>query len=235
MLNFFEGLSETMFKFTNIVMFLAPIAIGAALAYTVGTTGFGVLLSLAKLVTTLYVSLIVFVLCVLVPIAIVFRLPLKKLCGAIAGPAAIAFATSSSEAALPRAMEAMEGFGVPREIVAVVIPAGYSFNLDGSTLYLAVAAVFVMHAGGLHFRLGQQISMMLLMMLASKGVAGVSRGALVVLMGIAAQLGLPVAPIFILLGIDQLMDMGRTSLNVIGNCLATAVIAKWERNLASRE
>jgi len=226
-----ESLVETMFKFTNIVMYFAPIGAGAAIAYTVATTGLGVLSNLARLVATLYVALIAFVLLVLLPVALVVRIPIRRFVKAVAEPVSIAFATASSEAALPRAMESMEAFGVPRQIAAFVIPTGYSFNLDGSTLYLAVASIFVAQVAGVHLSIGQQIVMMLTLMLTSKGVAGVSRGGIVILLGTVTAFGLPVEPVFILLGIDQLLDMARTSINVLGNCLATAVIARWEGEL----
>ncbi|HEV8132589.1 MAG TPA: cation:dicarboxylase symporter family transporter [Acidobacteriota bacterium] len=228
MLSFAESLSETMFKFTNIVMLFAPIGVGAAIAYTVGHMGLGILVNLFKLLATLYVALIVFLLLVLLPVALIARIPLRKFIAAIIEPASIAFATTSSEAALPRAMESMEAIGVPRQIVAFVMPTGYSFNLDGTTLYLSLASVFVAQAAGIHMSWGQQLLMVFTLMLTSKGVAGVPRAALVILMGTAASFNLPVEPIFIVLGIDELMDMGRTSVNVIGNCLATVVIARWE-------
>ena len=228
MLVFCESLAETMFKFTNIVMYMAPVAVGAAIAYTVGHTGLGVLGSLLKLLLTLYAALIVFVLVVLLPLALLFRVPLRLFAKAVAEPVTIAFATSSSEAALPRAMEAMETIGVPRQIVAFVIPTGYSFNLTGSSLYLSVAAIFVAQAGGMYLSLGQQLMIMLTLMLTSKGVAGVSRAALVILFATATSTGLPTEPIFLLLGVDQLLDMARTAVNVLGNCLATVVMAKWE-------
>ena len=233
MLVFCESLAETMFKFTNIVMYMAPVAVGAAIAYTVGPTGLGVLGSLLKLLLTLYAALIVFVLAVLLPVAILFRVPLRRFAKAVAEPVTIAFATSSSEAALPRAMEAMEAIGVPRQIVAFVIPTGYSFNLTGSSLYLSVAAIFVAQAGGMHLSLGQQLMIMLTLMLTSKGVAGVSRAALVILFATATSTGLPTEPIFLLLGVDQLLDMARTAVNVLGNCLATVVMAKWEGEFES--
>ena len=196
MLRFCESLSETMFKFTNIVMLFAPVGVAGAIAYTVGTMGFGVLVNLLKLVATLYAALTVFILCVFLPIALIARLPLKRFFRAVVEPASIAFATASSEAALPRAMEAMEAFGVPRQTVAFVIPTGYSFNLDGSTLYQALAAIFVAQAAGIHMGLVQQVILLLTIMLASKGTAGVSRSSLVVLMGVAATFHLPAEPIF---------------------------------------
>jgi proton glutamate symport protein len=223
-----ESISEVMFRFTNIVMYYAPIAVGAAMAYTVGRTGLGVLTSLGKLLLTLYGALAVFVLVVLLPIALLFRVPLGRFIAAVAEPATIAFATSTSEAALPRAMEEMEAIGVPRRIVAFVIPAGYSFNLDGSTLYLAVASMFVAQVAGIHMSMGQQLLMMVTLVLTSKGVAGVPRAVLVVLLATAATFHLPSEPIFIILGIDALMDMVRTMVNVVGNCLASVVIAQWE-------
>jgi len=228
MLAFCESLAETMFKFTNIVMYMAPVGVGAAVAYTVGHTGIGILVSLLRLLLTLYAALVVFVLGVLLPIALMFRVPLRRFIAAVAEPVTIAFATSSSEAALPRAMEAMEDLGVPRQIVAFVIPTGYSFNLDGSSLYLSVAAIFVAQVAGIHLSLGHQLVIVLTLMLTSKGVAGVSRAALVILLATAASVGLPTEPVFLLLGVDQLLDMARTAVNVLGNCLATVVMAKWE-------
>jgi proton glutamate symport protein len=228
MLAFAESLSETMFKFTNIVMYFAPIGVGAAMAYTVGHMGLGILKNLFMLLGTLYAALLVFMLTVLLPVALIFRVPLKRFVKAIAEPVSIAFATTSSEAALPRAMEQMEALGVPRQIVAFVMPTGYSFNLDGSTLYLSLATMFVAQAAGIHLSLGQQLVIVFTLMLTSKGVAGVPRATLVILLGTAASFNLPVWPIFLIVGIDELMDMARTSVNVIGNCLATVVIAKWE-------
>lgn len=227
-LNLFEGLSEVMFRFTNIVMYLAPIGVGAAMAYTVGNMGLGVLFNLGKLLLTIYGALVAFGVLVLLPAALIFRVPVRRFLVAVAEPATIAFATSTSEAALPRAMECMEALGVPRRIVSFVIPAGYSFNLDGSTLYLAAASIFVTQAAGMHFSLGQQVMMMLTLMLTSKGVAGVPRATLVVLLATAATFGLPTEPIFVLLGVDALADMARTTVNVVGNCLASVVVAKWE-------
>ncbi|QHT67963.1 cation:dicarboxylase symporter family transporter [Rhodocytophaga rosea] len=227
-LRFAEGLSEVMFKFTNLIMYFAPIGVGAAIAYTVGHMGLGILVNLFQLLATLYIALIVFLLGVLLPVALIIKLPIKDFLQAIAEPVSIAFATTSSEAALPRAMEAMVRIGVPPKIVAFVMPTGYSFNLDGTTLYLSLASVFVAQAAGIELSFGQQLLMVFTLMLTSKGVAGVPRASLVILLGTAASFGLPVEPIFIILGIDELMDMARTSVNVIGNCLATVVIAKWE-------
>ena len=228
MLNLTEGLAETMFKFTNIVMYFAPVGVGAAIAYTVGTTGIGVLVNLAKLLLTLSVALIIVVFGVFLPSAVLARVPLRRFVSAVAEPVSIAFGTASSEAALPSAMEALEEMGVPRAVVAFVIPTGYSFNLVGSTLYLSLASIFVAQVAGVHLTFGQQLLMMLTLMLTSKGVAGVSRAAIVILLGTVGSFGLPVEPVFILLGIDQLMDMGRTAVNVLGNCLATVVVARWE-------
>ncbi|MEK7255376.1 MAG: cation:dicarboxylase symporter family transporter, partial [Bacteroidota bacterium] len=209
MLNFTESLTEVMFKFTGIVMYFAPFAVGAAIAYTVGHMGFGILINLFKLLATLYAALIVFVLVVMLPVALWIKLPIRKFLKAIAEPATIAFSTTSSEAALPKALVAMEKFGVPRKIVAFVLPTGYSFNLDGSTLYLSLATIFVAQAAGIHLDIGQQILILLTLMLTTKGIAGVPRASLVILMGTAASFGLPVEPIFIILGIDELMDMAR--------------------------
>jgi proton glutamate symport protein len=228
MLAFCESLSEVMFKFTNLVMYMAPLGVGAAIAYTVGHGGLGVLGSLVKLLLTLYAALVVFILAVLLPVALLFRVPLRRFLKVVTEPVTIAFGTASSEAALPRAMEAMEAIGVPRQIVAFVIPTGYSFNLTGSSLYLSVAAIFVAQVSGIHLSLGQQLLIMLTLMLTSKGVAGVSRAALVILLATASSTGLPTEPVFLLLGVDQLLDMGRTAVNVLGNCLASVVMAKWE-------
>ncbi|WP_018479693.1 dicarboxylate/amino acid:cation symporter [Pontibacter roseus] len=228
MIDFCESLSETMFKFTNIIMYFAPVGVGAAIAYTVGHMGFGILVNLFQLLATLYVALLAFVLLVLLPIALIARVPIRRFVNAISGPVSIAFATTSSEAALPRAMEEMEKLGVPRRIVAFVMPTGYSFNLDGTTLYLALASVFVAQAAGIDLSWEQQLLMVFTLMLTSKGVAGVPRASLVILLGTVASFNLPVWPLFAILGIDELMDMARTSINVTGNCLATAVVARWE-------
>jgi proton glutamate symport protein len=231
-----ESLSQIMFKFTNYVMMFAPIGVGAAMAHTVGTQGLGVLANLGKLILSLYLALIIFIVLVFGLVIFITRVPLRQFVRAVREPATIAFATTSSESALPKAMQAMERFGVPRHIVGFVMPTGYSFNLDGSTLYLAMASVFVAQAAettmGWHMALGQQITMMLTLMLTSKGVAGVPRSSLVILLAtlntfIPAGLG-PIG-IAVIFGIDELMDMGRTCVNVIGNCLATVVVARWER------
>ncbi len=226
-----ETLAETMFRFTDIVMRYAPIGVSAAMAYTVGHGGFGVLWNLAWLVGTLYAALIVFILLVLLPAALLFRIPIVKFIKTVREPAIIAFSTTSSEAALPRAMEAMEKFGVPRRIVAFVMPLGYSFNLDGTTLYLSLAAVFVAQAAGVELTAGQQFTMLLTLMLTSKGVAGVPRASLVILAATLASYGLPLEGVTLILGVDELMDMARTMTNVIGNCLATAIVARWEGQL----
>ena len=231
-----ESLSQIMFKFTNYVMMFAPIGVGAAMAHTVATQGLGVLANLGKLIGSLYLALIIFVALVFGLVMLIARIPVRQFIRAVREPATIAFATTSSESALPKAMEAMERFGVPRHIVGFVMPTGYSFNLDGSTLYLAMASVFVAQAAettmGWHMGVGQQITMMLTLMLTSKGVAGVPRSSLVILLAtlntfVPAGLG-PIG-IAVIFGIDELMDMGRTCVNVIGNCLATIVVARWEK------
>ncbi len=228
MILFAESLSEVMFKFTALIMYFAPIAVGAAIAYTVGHMGLGILLNLLKLLLTLYGALVVFLLFVLLPIALLLKVPIKKFIEAIAEPVSLAFATTSSEAALPKAMQAMIGLGVPRKIVAFVMPMGYSFNLDGTTLYLSLASIFVAQAAGIQLAFSTQLAIVFTLMLTSKGVAGVPRASLVILLGTLASFNLPIEPVFIILGIDELMDMARTSVNVIGNCLAAVIIAKWE-------
>src|SRR6185436_231288 len=228
MLAFCDSLAETMFRFTRIVMLFAPIGVGAAIAYTVGRLGIGVLTNLLQLIVTFYVAVFAFVALVLLPVALIAKVPIRRFAEAVAEPVSIAFATTSSEAALPRAMLAMERFGVPRQIVAFVIPTGYSFNLDGSTLYLSLAAIFVAQAAGIQMSIGQQLVLLLTLMLSSKGVAGVPRSALVILLGTVSSFNLPVEPVLVILGIDAVLDMLRTSLNVLGNCLATVVIARWE-------
>lgn len=227
-LEFTEGLAETMFKFTNIIMHFAPFGVGAAIAVTVGHLGLDILMYLLKLLFTLYGALLLFLGLVLLPVALVVKVPVRKFIKAISEPVSIAFATTSSESALPKAMENMEKLGVPRKIVSFVLPTGYTFNLDGSTLYLALASIFVAQAANINLTIGEQVLMVFTLMLTSKGVAGVPRATLVILLGTAASFGLPLWPIMAILGIDELMDMARTSVNVIGNCLATVVIAKWE-------
>ncbi len=234
MIKFTEALAETMFRFTQIIMYFAPFAVFAAIAYSIGHMGLEILVNLFKLLATLYVSLIVFLLGVLLPVALLFRIPVRKFIKAISEPVALAFATTSSESALPIAMERMEEFGVPRKIVAFVMPTGYSFNLDGTTLYLSLATIFVAQVSGINLPIDKQLLIVFTLMLTSKGVAGVPRASLVILLATAANFGLPAWPIYIILGIDELMDMARTSVNVIGNCLATAVIARWEGELDSK-
>ena len=226
-----QSLTETMFRLTRIVMVAAPIAAGAALAYTVGSMGIATLLPLAKLLVTNYVTLAIFLLFVFVPILLVARIPLGRFISAVAEPAALGFATTSSEVALPLAMERMEEFGVPRWIVSFVIPTGYSFNLTGSTLYLAMAALFAVQAAGMHLSVVQQIVLLATLALTSKGIAGVPRSTIVVLLAVAGSFQIPTAAVLMLLGVDTLMDMGRTALNVIGNCMAAAVVARWEGEL----
>jgi len=227
-LAFCAGVAEVMFKFTGIVMKFAPIGVGAAIAFTVGHGGVQVLASLGALILTLYGALVVFGLGVLLPVMLLFKVPVGAFVRAIKEPALIAFSTASSEAALPLAMERVEALGVPRRIVAFVIPVGYSFNLDGSTLYLAVASLFVAQAVGIHMSLSQQLLMMLTLMITSKGVAGVPRAAIVILAATVSSFGLPLEAVAVVFGVDQIMDMARTTVNLIGNCLAAVVMARWE-------
>jgi proton glutamate symport protein len=228
MLHTLESLADVMFKFTGLVMKYAPIGIGAAIAVTVGHSGLGVLVNLGKLILTLYGALVVFALGVLLPVALMFKVPLRRFFQAVKEPALIAFSTTSSEAALPKAMEEMEKMGVPRRIVAFVMPTGYSFNLDGTTLYLSLASIFAAQAAGIDLTWGQQLVMMLTLMLTSKGVAAVPRASLVILSGTLATFGLPLEAVALILGVDELMDMARTTVNLVGNCLATVVMARWE-------
>ncbi len=228
MLGFLEALAEIMFKFTDIIMKMAPFAVGGAIASTVGEMGVGILKNLSILVLTLYGALAVFVLVVFVPLMLWLKIPIRKFIQHVSEPATLAFATSSSESALPMALRNMEAFGVPRKIVSFVLPTGYSFNLDGSTLYLSLASIFVAQAAGMDLPWERQLLIVFSLMLTSKGVAGVSRASLVILAGTCAQFDLPDWPIAIILGVDVLMDMGRTATNLVGNCLATAVIARWE-------
>jgi proton glutamate symport protein len=225
---FCAALAEVMFRYTRYVMYLAPFGVGAAIAVTIGTKGFGVLFGLGKLILTMYAAQVVFVVLILGGVILLVRIPLGAFYRAVREPFLIAFSTASSEAALPLALENMEEFGVPKHIVAFVIPTGYSFNLDGSTLYLSLASVFVAQAAGISMSFGQQLLMMLTLILTSKGVAGVPRAALVILAGTLSTFQLPMEGVAVLLGIDALMDMARTSVNVLGNCLASAVVARWE-------
>jgi proton glutamate symport protein len=234
-IRFTEALAETMFKFTQLIMYFAPFAVFAAIAYSTGHMGLDILYNLFKLLATLYVSLIILLLVVFLPVALLFRIPVRKFIRAVSEPVVLAFATTSSESALPIAMERMEEFGVPRKIVAFVMPTGYSFNLDGTTLYLSLATIFVAQISGIHLPIERQLLIVFTLMLTSKGVAGVPRASLVILLGTAASFGLPTWPIYIILGIDELMDMARTSVNVLGNCLATAVIARWEGEFNPRQ
>jgi proton glutamate symport protein len=220
-----------MVRFVAIIMRDAPIGIGAAMAVTVGHSGIDVVVNLGKLVLTLYGALVVFVLVALVPAALIARIPIRAFSRQVKDPAVIAFTTTSSDAALPIAIQRMIEFGVPRRIVAFVIPTGYSFNLDGSTLYLGVASLFVAQAAGIHLSLAQQLLMMLTLLVTSKGVAGVPRASLVVLAGTLSSFGLPLEGVAVILGVDELMDMARTSVNVVGNCLAAAVVGRWEGEL----
>jgi proton glutamate symport protein len=228
MMQFTESLSEIMFKFTNIIMYMAPLAIGGAIANTIGTMGIGILHNLGLLLLTLYAALIIFILIVFIPVMWYYKIPIKRFIEHVKEPATLAFATASSEAALPKALKNMELFGVPKKIVAFVLPTGYSFNLDGSTLYLSLATIFVAQAQGLELDWSRQLLIVFTLMLTSKGVAGVPRASLVILAGTCAQFGMEEWPIAIILGIDGLMDMARTGTNLVGNCLATAVIARSE-------
>ena len=232
---FCDAIAETMFKMAGIVMLYAPIGVGAAIAVTLGNRGVSVLINLGLLILTLYGALAIFALLVLVPVARITGVPLRAFIQAVREPALIAFSTTSSEAALPKAFEGLERMGVPRRIVAFVLPTGYSFNLDGSTLYLALTSVFVAQAAGVDMPLGTQILMMLTLMLTSKGVAGVPRGALIILAGAVSSFGLPVEGVAVILGVDSILDMGRTTINVIGNCLATVVVARWEGEFPAKE
>jgi proton glutamate symport protein len=223
-----EALSETMFKLTGFVMKFAPYGVGAAITVTVAKEGISVLQNLALLVLTLYGALVVFILVVLLPAALFAKVPIRRFLKAVREPAMLAFTTTSSESAFPKALENMERFGVPRRIVSFVLPLGYSFNLDGSTLYLSLASIFVAQAANHPLSVGQQIALLATLMLSSKGLAAVPRASLVVLAGTLAQFGLPLEGITVILGVDELMDMARTATNVIGNCLATCVVARWE-------
>lgn len=225
---FCGSLAEIMFRYTKYVMYMAPFGVGAAIAVTVGNKGLGVLFGLGKLILTMYAAQIIFVVAVLGTVIAIAGIPMRRFYRAAKEPFIIAFSTASSEAALPLALENMERFGVPKHIVAFVLPTGYSFNLDGTTLYLSLASVFVAQAAGIDLSIQQQVVMMLTLMLTSKGVAGVPRAALVVLAGTIATFHLPMEGVAVLLGIDAVLDMARTSVNVLGNCLASAVVARWE-------
>ena len=232
---FCEAVAETMFKVAGIVMLYAPIGVGAAIAVTVGSRGMSVLVNLGMLILTLYGALIVFAVAVLLPVARITGVPVRRFIQAVREPALIAFSTTSSEAALPKAFEGLENMGVPRRIVAFVLPTGYSFNLDGSTLYLSLTSVFVAQAAGIDMPLSTQILMMVTLMLTSKGVAGVPRGALIILAGALSSFGLPLEGVAVILGVDSILDMGRTTINVVGNCLATVVVARWEHEFPEQQ
>ena len=224
-----EAGAEVMFKLVGFVMYFAPFGVGAAIAVTLGANGVAVLLPLLKCVLALYAALLVFFAILFVATKLLARVHMPTLLRAIREPALIAFTTASSDAALPRTIQILEQLGIPRRIVGFVVPTGYAFNLDGSTLYLSLAVVFVAQFGGVDMTWGEQLQAMLFLMLSSKGVAGVPRAALVVLAGATDHLHLPAAGVALLLGIDALMDMGRTCVNVVGNCVATVVVAAWER------
>jgi proton glutamate symport protein len=228
MLQFAESLSDVMFKFTHIVMYFAPLAVMGALAYSIASFGFDVLKNLALLVATLYGTLLVFILGILVPIGFIIKLNFKKFINAVSEPVAVAFSTATSESALPLAMENLEKMGIPRKVVSFVLPTGYSFNLDGSTLYLSLASVFVAQMAGMDMTLGEQIKMVFILMLTSKGVAGVRGATFLILVATVADMGIDPHKAFVVLGVDAIMDMARTGTNVLGNCLATVVVAKWE-------
>src|SRR5205807_2101074 len=230
-----DALSQVMFKFTNYVMMFAPIGVGAAMAHTIATNGLAVLVNLGKLIGSLYLALFLLVFFVMGAVMIIARAPIIQFLKAVREPFTIAFATTSSESALPKAMENMERLGVPRRIVGFVLPTGYSFNLDGTTLYLSLASIFVAQAAGVHLTWPQQIVMLLTLMLTSKGVAGVPRASLVILLGTLASFNLPAEGVIVILGVDELMDMARTCVNVIGNCLATVVVARWEGAFRTNE
>ena len=223
-----ESLTAAMFQLTKIIMYMAPLAAGAALSYTVGSMGISTLLPLAKLLATFYVAALALVLTVFLPVLLLMRIPVRGFLKAVSEPAAIGFATSASQSALPLAMERMEEFGVPRWVVSFVIPSGYSFNMDGASLYLSIASIFAAQVAGIHLSIAQQAVMVFTLMLTSKGIAGVPRATLMILLATAASFHLPSAPILMILGVDALIDMGRTALNVTGNCLAAAVVGKWE-------
>jgi proton glutamate symport protein len=231
MLKFAGSLSETMFKFTNIVMYAAPIGVFGSVAYTVGHLGLGVMLPLVKLLGTMYAALVFFIFCVLLPVLMMARIPIGQFVRAVMEPVTVAFGTASSEATLPLVMEEMERFGVRRETLAFVLPTGYSFNMDGASIYQALALVFVAQAAGMHLSLGQQAMMLLTLVISSKGTAGVARASLLIVFGVATSFHFPMEPLFLLFAIDQLMDMGRTAVTVLGNCVACVVIARWEGEL----
>ena len=231
MLDFCDALGKVMFKFTGFVMWFAPLGVGAAVACTIGKNGFGILFELGKLVLTLYGALLVFVLAVLVPVMLLARIPVLLFFKTIREPALLAFSTASSEAALPDALRLLEKFGVPKRIVSFVMPVGYSFNLDGATLYLSVAVIFVAQAAGVHLTFAQQLPIVFTLMLTSKGAAGVPRACMVILTGTLATFGLPLEGVVILLGVDAFLDAARAAVNLIGNCVAAAVVARWEGKL----
>ncbi|MFI5222278.1 MAG: dicarboxylate/amino acid:cation symporter [Bacteroidia bacterium] len=230
-LEFFESMSEVMFKFTDIVMWFAPFAVGGAIAFAVASMGLDILKNLMLLVVTVYISMIVLIIVVLVPVGIIVKLPFRKFINAVTEPVSIAFATASSEAALPKAMENMIEMNIPKKVVAFVLPTGYSFNLIGTTLYLSLVSVFVAQSCGLNLSISQQIQMCLILMLTSKGVAGVRGSAFLILVSTVSALGLDPQKAFAVLAIDALLDMARSAVNVLGNCLATFVVAKWEKEI----
>ena len=227
-LDILNSLSSVMFKFTEYVMWFAPIGVFSAIASTIGSSGIGILKSYLKVIFSMYFALIIFVGLIIFLVCKIVKVPVMGLLKTIKDPALIAFSTASSEAALPKAMEVMEKFGVPKNIVGFVMPTGYTFNLDGSTLYLSLAVLFATQLVGIDLSLKQQIFIMLALMFTSKGVAGVPRVSLVVLAGTLSSFGYPLIGVAILLGVDQFLDMGRTTVNLIGNCIATLFISRWE-------
>jgi proton glutamate symport protein len=228
LLDLLDSVAETMFKFTGVVMKIAPVGVGAAIAVAVGSKGLSVLVNLGLLILTFYACAAFFIVFVFGAVILIFKVPVKRFLQAVKEPALIAFSTTSSEAALPKALQNMEAMGVPREVVSFILPTGYSFNPDGTSLYLSLASVFVAQAAGIHLTFGQQLVMVFTLMLTSKGIAGVPRASLVILAGTLASFNLPLEGVAILLGIDELVDMVRTMINVVGNCLASVVIARWE-------
>lgn len=227
-LDFLQSTCDIMFKFTEYVMKFAPLGVFGAISATIGQNGIGILVSYGKLIAITYLSLIAFIVIVLVLACRIINVPFLGILKAIKDPALLAFTTASSEAALPKAMEIMEKFGVPKSIVSFVMPMGYTFNLDGSTLYLTLATLFCAQVVGINIPLEQQLMIMFTLMLTSKGIAGVPRVSLVILTGTLSSFGFPVVGVAVLLGIDQILDMGRTTVNLIGNCVATTVVARWE-------
>lgn len=230
-----EALTEVMFKFTGLVMLFAPVGVGAAMAGSVAEHGVAVLIPMAKMVGTLYFALAVFVVLVLVPGLWYARIRIRAFWNEIKPSVILAFATTSSESAYPQALQSLEKMGASKRVSSFVLPLGYSFNLDGSTLYLAIASIFIAQAAGIDLPLSTQLTMMLTLMLTTKGVAAVPRASLVVLSGTLATFGLPLEGVVLILGVDEFMDMARTGVNLVGNCVATMVVSRWEGDEPSAE